>query len=358
MRKRFRVPKTIYRRGPWYCFKITASSGKRIEIKSATEKEARLRLFKMPEQIFSDVSEKPSYRVTFEQGIDFWLRCKEGVIDKASLDRFKTYMANIRDFLNNKYPKLKYFDEIDPELVKDFMLYRLNEQKRAAKTINSEKQALGNLFKILIEHNKLPDLNPVDKVNNLKKQPVRIGRCIPDDELVKFFNGARADSKNIDWYAIYWTLYITGMRRDEVRLREVKDVDFEKGIIKVIHTKMDRPKLIPIHPQLEPVLRNAVERTKKLKSKWLFPNTEGNVLHKNKIRDKMIEICEKVSIPKATVHDLRHTFASRQDMSDKTKQEIGGWSSKDVMEKTYNHPPAAIIKRDYFKVDFSFKDKG
>jgi hypothetical protein len=30
----------------------------------------------------------------------------------------------------------------------------------------------------------------------------------------------------------------------------------------------------------------------------------------------------------ATVHDLRHTFASRQGLSDRVKQIIGGWSSK------------------------------
>jgi|GEM_PF-5979009 len=42
----------------------------------------------------------------------------------------------------------------------------------------------------------------------------------------------------------------------------------------------------------------------------------------------MIEICEKVGIEKVTVHDLRHTFVSRQGLPDRVKQIIGGWSSK------------------------------
>jgi len=89
----------------------------------------------------------------------------------------------------------------------------------------------------------------------------------------------------------------------------------------------------------------------------VFPNSEGNLLHKNKIRDKMHEICEKVGIAKATPHDLRHTFASRPELSSKTKQEIGGWSSKQVMEKTYNNPPENIIRDEYFKVSFIPKAK-
>lgn len=58
---------------------------------------------------------------------------------------------------------------------------------------------------------------------------------------------------------------------------------------------------------------------------------------KNKIRDKMMQLCEKVGIPRTTPRDLRHAFASRPELSSKAKQEIGGWSSKQVMEKTYGN---------------------
>jgi len=44
-------------------------------------------------------------------------------------------------------------------------------------------------------------------------------------------------------------------------------------------------------------------------------------------------------------------------LSSKTKQEIGGWSSKQVMEETYNNPPENIIKDEYFKVSFIPKVK-
>ncbi len=349
MRKRFRIPKTIYRRGHFYCFKITNSSGKRIEVKSLTEKEARLKLLKMPEQIFSSMSDRPTYRITFEQGIDFWLKTKKGSIDDTSYIRYNGYMKNFKEFLSVKRSNLKYFDEIQSEHIKEFMDYRINEKQRATKTVNSERMALYNLFSILIEHNKISGINPVAKIRSLKVIKVQKRHCLSDEELAKFLEGAKAESRDINWYAIYLTLYICGFRRDEVRKMEKSYVDLSKGIITIEDTKTDRPKIIPVHPELKPVLQKAIAQAK---GKYVFPDSKGNILNKNKMRNKMIEICEKVGIVKATIHDLRHTFASRPGLSSKTKQEIGGWSSKQVMEKTYNNPPEDVIRDEYFKASF------
>lgn len=355
MRKRFRIPETVYRRGRCYCFKTTNSFGKRVEIKSLSEKEARLKLRQLPEQILSQMLEKPTYRVTLEQGVDFWLKAKKGSIDDTSYIRYESYMKNFIGFLDMAYPKLRYFDEIEPEHIKEFMIYRLNEQGRATKTVNSERQALYNLFYVLIDNNKIPEINPVSKVSPLKIIKVQKRRCLSDEELHLFLEGARAETKEgIDWYAIYLTLYITGMRRDEVRKLEKESIDLSSGIIRIMNTKTDRPKSIPIHPQLKDVLQKAVACSR---GKLVFPDRNGKVLHKNKFRDKMHEICEKVGIEKATPHDLRHTFASRSGLSDRVKQVIGGWSSKQVMEKTYIHPPEEDIKKEYFEADFIPKSK-
>ncbi|MDP8234696.1 MAG: tyrosine-type recombinase/integrase [Candidatus Saelkia tenebricola] len=96
---------------------------------------------------------------------------------------------------------------------------------------------------------------------------------------------------------------------------------------------------------------------KQAKGKLVFSDSKGNLLQRNRMRDKMHKICKKVGILKATVHDLRHTFASGPELSSKTKQEIGGWSSKQVMEETYNNPPENIIRYEYFRASFIPKVK-
>lgn len=316
-----------------------------------------MQLRRIPEQIFSLMAEKPTYRISFEQGIDFWLRTKKGSIDDTSYIRYQAYMKNFTEFLNVTYPKLRYFDEVEPEHIKEFMIYRLNKQGRATKTVNSERQALYNLFYVLIDNNKIPEVNPVAKVKPLKIIKVQKRRCLSDEELYRFFEGAKAETQDgVDWHGIYLTLYITGMRRDEVRKLEKENIDLSKGLIKIMNTKTDRPKIIPIHPQLKDVLQQAIAHSR---GKLVFPGPNGKIQHKNKFRDKMHEICEKVGIAKATPHDLRHTFASRSGLSDRAKQIIGGWSSKQVMEKTYIHPPEEDIRNEYFGVDFipKLKDK-
>jgi integrase len=268
--------------------------------------------------------------------------------------RYRSDTDNFLEYLNAKHTELHYFDEIKAEHIKGFMDYRLNEKKRATKTVNCEKMALNNLFSVLIEHNKIPEPNPVSKVKPFKVIKVQKRRCLSDEELAKLLNGAKEEGGNINWYGIYLTLYVTGMRRDEVRTLEKSSVDLNRNVITVLNTKTDKPKVIPMHPQLKPVLHQAMEQSK---SDLVFSDSKGKLLHKNKIRDKMHDICAKVGIEKATPHDLRHTFASRQGLSDRVKQIIGGWSSPQVMEKTYIHTPEDFVREEYFKVDFIPKPK-
>ncbi|MFA5156819.1 MAG: site-specific integrase [Candidatus Omnitrophota bacterium] len=349
MRQRYRMPKSIYPRGNWYCFKVTTSYGKRVEVKSATMEEARKKRNDIERQIFSAVSGDPSYRVSLEHGIGFWLKIKKGSIDDTSYDRYRGCLDNFLDYIKAKRSDLQYFDQIKAEDIKAFMDYRIEEKGRATKTVNSERLALYNLFLTLIKHKKIEGSNPVENVDPLKMIKVQKRHALSDEELLKFLEGAKAESGAINWYAIFLTLYITGMRRDEVRKMEKTAIDLSRNLIIILNTKTDKPKIIPIHPELRPVLQQALGQSN---SGLVFPNSKGGLLHKNKIRDKMIQICERVGIPKATVHDLRHTFASRPELSGMAKQLIGGWSSKQVMEKTYIHAPEDYVRDEYFKVKF------
>lgn len=353
MRKRYREPK-IYRKDGLYWFRITDSFGKRQEVRAFTDREAKFKRADMIKQLFSDLSGNPTYRITFEQGVDFWLKIKKDSIDETSYARYSSHMDNFLEFIKTKRTNLRHFDEIRPEHIKEFMDYRLNEKRRATKTVNSERTALNNLFTVLIDYNKIPEINPVAKVKPFKVIKVQKRRCLTDDELSKFFDGAKAESGSINWYGIYFTLYITGMRRDEVRNLDKESVDLTSGFITILNTKTDKPKAIPIHPQLKPILQQAMEQSR---TKLVFPDSNGELLERNKFRYKMRNICDKVGIEKATPHDLRHTFASRQGLSDRVKQIIGGWSSKQVMENTYIHTPEDYVRDEYFKVDFIPKPK-
>lgn len=71
----------------------------------------------------------------------------------------------------------------------------------------------------------------------------------------------------------------------------------------------------------------------------------------------MLKICRKVGIPRSTIHDLRHTFASNPKLSRETKIRIGGWKNKKTFDEVYNNPLDEPIKQEYIKWDVSFLPK-
>lgn len=101
----------------------------------------------------------------------------------------------------------------------------------------------------------------------------------------------------------------TGMRRGEFANLEWDDVDLERGFIKITnkahwHTKSKRTRQVPIPD-------NIVEDLKRLRQ--ISPEKPFRYSNDYLTR-KLRKACEKVEIEPVTVHDLRHTFASRLAM--------------------------------------------
>jgi integrase len=166
--------------------------------------------------LFSPQSEDTVSRYALDEAIDFWLKTKRGTIDLTSYQRYEEYINNFREFLKDRYPALRFVDEITPECVKDFMNYGIEVKKLSTKTVNSARQALSNLFETLIQYEKFAR-NPAARVNLLKMVKKQKRRCLSNDELRLIFAQARQENDGVFWESIFVTFYITGMRRDELR---------------------------------------------------------------------------------------------------------------------------------------------
>ncbi len=363
MRKRYRVPTVIKKRGKWWCFRITDSFGRRKVIKSPTKEDALAKLRIMPQQIMSDMSEAVSYRITVEQGIEFWLEHKRDTIQSRSLDRYRTDCHHLLDFMKVQYPGFKYFDETQKgdDFALQYRRYRL-EKGRATKTVQDEEDTLSNLYKFLAKKKKIYPRNPFSELDPIAIEPVQKRRALSKDELKKFFIGAAEVNDGTDWYGLYLTNYLTSMRRNELRFMLKSQVNFETGHFEIPKAKNKKGKVIsktiPIHPQLMKVLKEAVTKSP---GQYLFPDLDGEPMPQNKMRDMMQTICRKVGIPMATLNDLRHTWASKTrlaGMSNEARRDVGGWCSDEVMNSVYTHYPEAKKQEEYFSVNFmDFQDE-
>jgi len=342
--KRLRVPKMIKRRGvKGFYVRITLENGSRPYIKLGdTRKEATVNYLDYIAQLKSRKTNFHTYRMLIKQGINYYLERKRVTLSNPNtLVRYREVMENFSEFLQGKYISLRYMDELQQKHFEDFQAYRIDKGRKPV-TVNFETQTISGMFNLLIDNNYFTQ-NPLKKLRSIKEH-YKEERCLTEEELDKVLDAAKIKSKTVNWFAVFSTFYYTGMRRNELRFLTWEDIDFNRKVIIIQHKKIslslkfkpktDKIRNIPIHKELLPVLKSLPK-----KSKWVFCNSKCNYIPKNEIRDKLRQICGIVDIPMAKVHTFRHTWTAHSIMKGlplDVVQKIGGWKSKDMIER-YKH---------------------
>lgn len=320
-----------------------------------TQEEAKRKLSEF-NQMYSSLKNSPTvtYRITVNQGIEAWLETKRTELaNKNTPKRYEEIMNNFKEFIKVKYPSLTYLDILGQEHFEEFKEYRRNVKKKSPKTINFELDMLSNLFKCL-KTKKYANSNPVEDVKRLQ-EPYKEERWFSKKEVEQIFEHSKSEHKKIRWYEIFATFYYTGMRRNELRFLEWKDIDFNKGTLLVRHKegfkpKTDRARQIPIHPELLPILKGLPRN----KSNYVFINSRGNILAKDEITQKLKNILRTLGLKDGKLHSWRHTWTAHSVMNKVPSdviQAIGGWKEKDMIER-YKHLEPDYISEQFKKIAF------
>jgi len=113
MRHRYREPK-IKKQGKYFVIRITGADGVRRYIKLGTTlSEARTNYRDYLEQLLSQSSDYPDYKVNIQQGVDLYLEVKRKQLGSPnSFKRYSEIMVNFKRVLVIKYPRLVYLEEI------------------------------------------------------------------------------------------------------------------------------------------------------------------------------------------------------------------------------------------------------
>lgn len=186
--------------------------------------------------------------------------------------------------------------------IKEYMLKRKREGASGS-TINKERSALSKLFKILVEAN-LVDGNPVrDTAPADEKGGER-------DVYISYADFQKIAEYCACWVQIiFWTLYMSGMRRGEALSITWHDVNLETRIIRLgaAQTKERRPKRVPIHRDLVPILEVAGRASSF--SGRVFRTPLGNPPHEDSLKKPWREVADSLEFdPTPRIHDLRHCW--------------------------------------------------
>lgn len=220
------------------------------------------------------------------------------ILCRYSKNTIKTYMEQIRRFFtyfrNNTPAKLT------DENVKEYLLHLLNNKDIS---ISYQKQVICSIkfyFEKILGREKKNYFFDYT-VKQERKLPVVLTKW----ELKKFFEKIE-DIKNM---AIFKTIYSSGIRISELINLRISDIDSEMMLINIRSGKGMKDRVTLLSTELLTLIR---EYYKKYRPKvWLFESTEGVKYTPQAIRKKFHLAFNKTGIDKkATVHTLRHTFAT------------------------------------------------
>ncbi len=137
------------------------------------------------------------------------------------------------------------------------------------------------------------------------KKTINIPNVLSEEEVVALLNSP----KNLKHKAILWTIYSAGLRISEVLNLRIADINSDDGYLFIKNSKGNRDRKTILSPRLLPLLRSYYKKYRP--SYWLFEGQTGGKYTQSSIRSFFRRAVEESNInPWATVHTLRHSFAT------------------------------------------------
>ncbi|MGB7061141.1 MAG: tyrosine-type recombinase/integrase [Candidatus Zixiibacteriota bacterium] len=179
--------------------------------------------------------------------------------------------------------------------------------------------------------------NPLAQVKKVRPSNARQIRFLTSEEISTVLEKADPFMQKVIRILLY-----TGMRRSELVYLAWEDIDFHNKLIHVqskpeegFHPKSRRARSIPINPDLEQLLLDLPQR-----GRYIFDDGNGRPQYTRDYYTKhFAKITKSAEVKNATLHTLRHTFASHLVMSGvdlRTVQELLGHSTVTMTEQ-YSH---------------------
>ena len=203
--------------------------------------------------------------------------------------------------------------EVDDLMIRSYLGFLHRKYERT--TIARKLSAFRSFFRFLVKRGAI-ERNPAEMVLTPKRgRPVP--RYLSVDETFRLLDGLKGDSVlALRNRAILEVLYSTGLRVGELVAMDVKDVDFEGGLVRVLG-KGNKERLSPVGKNALRCVRAYLEKRRLKKkigergSEPLFLNRLGGRLSARSVGRLLDKVIRQLGLARPiTPHGLRHTFAT------------------------------------------------
>jgi len=210
---------------------------------------------------------------------------------KRSYKREEIIVKHLVDFFGDKpLGKIKTSD------IEEYRINRLNSVTQSS--VNRETIVLRHMFNTAINLGKLMQ-SPMRNIKQYKIQEHSIRVLTKEEETMLL----AASCEHLK--PIIITALNTGMRLGEILDLRWDNIDMDKDIITLTHTKNNRIRYIPINNRLKETLKYVI----KVGSDKVFCDNNGRPMESIKTAFK--NAVRRAGIKHIRFHDLRHTFATR-----------------------------------------------
>ena len=185
---------------------------------------------------------------------------------------------------------------------KGMKVYERKDTKRfvSGSKINREISFLRAVFSRGIKNGKVSQ-NPVSKVRFFRETDRARTRYLTFDEAERLLKLCPPDLRRVVLVALR-----TGMRQSEILHLRWRDVDTTTNQFVIRRSKSGKPRFIPIHPDLEEMLKNIPKSPE-----FIFSNRRGgHGIWNGTLRTAWDTALDLAEIRDFRFHDLRHTAAS------------------------------------------------
>ena len=284
---------------------------------------------------------------------DYWISIKKQTVRPNTVRNYsERYERNIKDVIGKKL-----LTEVKP-IHCQTIFSKMAEEGYKTTTIYQTRIALYNMLEFARENDVLIT-NPCKKsVKSDMGKPSTKKEALTIDVQKKFLEAVVGYSYENQ----YRFVLQTGLRTGELIGLKWSDIDFENRTMKIERTMEFRYKVgewrigppksksgyrtIPLTDEAIRILENQRAKNKKLKLipiEWndtVFLCRNGTPVKNSTYDTGLFKYCDRVGIPRFSMHVLRHTFATRcieGGMKPKTLQKILGHSNIGITMNLYVH---------------------
>lgn len=148
----------------------------------------------------------------------------------------------------------------------------------------------------------------------------------------------------------------SGWRPQELSILKIVDIDLEAGTMKGgLKTDAGKNRIVPIHPDIRPLIENRMQEATTLQSEYLFndPNgQQGTHMTYDKYRKRFQKVMDRLKMNHRP-HETRHTFitkAKESNVDEYILKLIVGHAIEDITEKVYTHRTIEQLKAEMNKI--------